>query len=64
MGGKVIFKRPCVFHEGLSIQNKQGGMKMTLLPMATHVYGERRHHGAVSPRTSAVDTPRGAAAAQ
>ena len=34
MGGKVIFMRPCIFRERFSIQNKQGGIKMTVPPTA------------------------------
>jgi hypothetical protein len=34
MGGKVIFVLPCMCHSWLSIETKQGGMKMTLPPMA------------------------------
>jgi hypothetical protein len=34
MGGKVISMRDCVFHWRLIIQNKQGGVEMTLARMA------------------------------
>ena len=30
MGGEVIFMHPCMFHWGLSIQNKHCGMKTAL----------------------------------
>ena len=32
-GGEVTFTHPCLFHWWFSIQNKQGGMKMTLPPV-------------------------------
>jgi hypothetical protein len=35
MCGKVTFMQPHIFHYGFSIENKQGGMQMTLPPMAS-----------------------------
>jgi hypothetical protein len=34
MGGELTFMCPCIFHQGFSIQQKQGGMEMALPPVA------------------------------
>jgi hypothetical protein len=57
MGGKVAFTHPCMVHQGVSIQNKQGGMKMTLTPAAGPALVEDGGRGGLEVRVGEVQLP-------